>query len=449
VLDAEGVRVALREPRHFIEHAGGTFDLVQLVTLEGTAAGSGGIGGLSQDHLVTVEGLAACLEAVSGEGMVVACRGIQTPPRDNIKLLATFVAALRRLDVRDPGAHIVVLRDYLAVCTMVRPTPWNGTALEEVRALCRARQLTPVWFDGIADEELNRPDALPGPPDGPGDWFHHAAVRLVTGEAEAAAFIDSWHFDVRPPTDDRPFFLDFCRLGSLGALRAAFGDHWLTRSELAFPFVLGATLLIAVAAAFLTVVPLPWLGLGARGRRTSTALYFAAIGLAYLLLEMTLLSRLSLLIGDPTLTAAMTIASFLCFSGAGCLTAQRWTRPRRGGVQRLLAALLCAGVAVLVSLPPLVHLAGSWPLIARVLVAVLITAPLAYLMGFPMPLGLARLERGGAALIPWAWSINGFASVLASPLAMALGMASGFTWAAVLGLVLYGCAAAVFARLPE
>ena len=106
------------------------------------------------------------------------------------------------------------------------------------------------------------------------------------------------------------------------------------------------------------------------------------------------------------------------------------------------------GAVVLVGIGPLSSVAGSLPLVARCAVAVLAISPLGYLMGFPMPTALARLDRGAPALIPWAWGINGFASVLAAPLATAVGMTWGFSLAGAAALVLYLAAAALFGRLP-
>ena len=78
------------------------------------------VGGMGQDYTVTVEGIQSSLQRLAGDGMLFVCRGIQTPPRDNVKLLATFIEALRRLHITNPELHIVIVRDYLAVCTIVK-----------------------------------------------------------------------------------------------------------------------------------------------------------------------------------------------------------------------------------------------------------------------------------------------------------------------------------------
>ncbi len=161
--DAPGVLIETAQPRHFVQHSSERFDLIQLVTLESSAAGSGGMGGLGQDHLITVEGIAACLERLSNDGLLAVTRGIQTPPRDNLKLLTTFTAALRETGVVSPGDHMAIVRDFLGVCTMVKASPWTSLQVGRIRRMCAERELTPVWFPGIRANELNKPDALPGP----------------------------------------------------------------------------------------------------------------------------------------------------------------------------------------------------------------------------------------------------------------------------------------------
>ncbi|MHC4447140.1 MAG: hypothetical protein ACYSXF_05070, partial [Planctomycetota bacterium] len=141
--------------------------------------------------------------------------------------------------------------------------------------------------------------------------------------------------------------------------------------------------------------------------------------------------------------AAVTIGGFLFFSGAGSLTAHRVDPQQTRGARFLLGGLVIVGIVVLVGLPYAAALGGGLPLLLRCSFALALLAPLGYLMGFPMPMALARLEVGAPALIPWAWAINGFASVLAPPLAIAMGMTWGFTVAGLSAVALYGAVVAV------
>lgn len=447
VLNLPDVRAIVDEPRHFVETTGQTYDLIDLVSLQTLVVG-GGMAGLGQDHLITVEGLTACLQCLSEDGVLSISRGIHDPPRDNVKLLATLVEVLRRTGADDPSAHVVILRDYLGVTTIAKPTPWTDRQVEQVRRTVDERQLTPVWFTGVRPDELNHPDRLAGPRDQAGDWFHHAALRLFADDAPA--FIRDWAYDVRPPTDQRPFFLDFFRLRSVGLMRKTFGDLWLTRVEMAWLFVAAVILVVGLAGGLATLGPL---AIASRGRPpsrwTCTAVYFTVIGLAYLMLEITVLARLTHLIGDPVIAAAVTIATFLIASGLGSAAAGRSALGGASVLQPVVVALVGLGLAQLMLVAPLTLVAAHWPEAGRIALAIVMVAPVAFLMGFPMPTALARLDRAAPSLVPWAWGVNGFASVLAAPLATLIGMTHGFHLAGLAALTLYAFVGWLFPRLPD
>ena len=446
VVDRQGVDIAVGPLRHFVENTNRQYDLIQLVQLQSTAAGSSGVAGLAQNHLATVEGIGATLSRLEPEGILTVCRAMQTPPRDNIKLLATFAAAIRARGIDRPGQHITIVRDYLAVCIVVKATPWSRSQIEQIRQFIDRRELTPVWFPGVQPEHLNWPDELPAAPDGVGDWYYFAAKKLFSPDHQQ--FVDQWLFDIRPPTDDRPFFSDFFRLRSIGQLKQAFGDLWLTRSELAFLFVLATTVMVTFVAIALTVAPLLLLpSVRQASGQSAVAAFFGAIGLAYLLLEMTVLSRVTLIIGDPIWAGSITIAAFLVFSGLGSLTVQRYRAKLERRCWRLMITLVTVGSGTWFIMAHLDVWSGGFPFVIRASLVVLVVAPVAFLMGMPMPLGLARLSQYDRPLIPWAWGLNGFASVLAAPLAHVIAMTWGFSHAAVMALLMYLVAGVTFDHL--
>lgn len=412
-------------PRQYIETDTTTFDLIQLAGMESWGAATGGLEGLNEDHLMTVEGMWACISKLKTDGILHVSRGIQLPPRDNVKLLATLIEALKRKGIAHPERHIAVVRDFLGVCTMVRPRPWTSDEIRWLRELYATRNLTPVYFTGIRPEELNQPDTLPGPADEQGDWLYHALLRLFSDDVEG--FLDAWPFDVTPATDDRPFFGNFGKLSALPDFQAAYGDQWLSRTEMALLFVLAALGMIAIAGVTLTVIPVLCLGEVRRASgRMTTAGYFFTIGLAYLMLEITFLSRIQRLVGDPVLAGAVTIAGFLLFSGLGSITATRIVARSWVTLPRLLILLTILVWPTYASIDWLAAWTGTWSLGSRLVMTVVLIGPIAFLMGIPFPVALRQIEHRTTVLVPWAWGVNGFASVLASPAAIALAMQWGF-----------------------
>jgi hypothetical protein len=157
------------------------------------------------------------------------------------------------------------------------------------------------------------------------------------------------------------------------------------------------------------------------------------------------LSRLTFLIGDPVQAAAVTICGFLLFSGLGSLTTQWIRRGRARVLHGAVVVILVLGLVETAMLPLAAPLAGTLPGPLRCVLALAAIAPL-FAMGFPMPLGLQRLA--GSTLVPWAWGTNGFSSVLAAPLAMALAMTWGYSATTGGAMVVYAVAGLLFLRLP-
>ncbi|MEE8172238.1 MAG: SAM-dependent methyltransferase, partial [Alphaproteobacteria bacterium] len=185
--------------------------------------------------------------------------------------------------------------------------------------------------------------------------------------------------------------------------------------------------------------------------RAQVFAYFAGLGLGFLFIEIAFIQRFVLFLGHPLYAIAVVLAAFLVFAGLGSGYAERLARlldarlPRLGGM-----AVIAVGIAALAGiyigvLPALLNTLLALPEGARIALAVLLIAPLAFLMGMPFPLGLARLSREAPGLIPWAWGINSCASVLSAVLATILAIHIGFTAVVGCALVIYMLAAAAFA----
>jgi hypothetical protein len=217
--------------------------------------------------------------------------------------------------------------------------------------------------------------------------------------------------------------------------------------------ILGMVLLISIVAvlAFL-VIPLA-LEPHASHPRLVPLYYFIAVGLGYILVEITLIQRFVLFLGHPTYALTVVIFLMLLASGAGSLSARRWT-PDRGRLRSLLVCIAIATIAYLGLLPlALKSLIGS-PFPAKLFVSGLLIVPLGFLMGMPFPTGLGLLDRyfsGGGGLTEWAWAMNASASVLGSVSAMVVALHFGLNVTFLCGALAYAAAAlltSAFRLLP-
>jgi hypothetical protein len=192
--------------------------------------------------------------------------------------------------------------------------------------------------------------------------------------------------------------------------------------------VLGMLLIISLAAvlAFL-ILPLV---LGDRsGRKNANIaglLYFVAIGLGYILVEISLIQRFVLFLGHPTYALTVVVFLLLLSSGAGSVAARRWILD--SGRMRYLLALIVGLILLYVVVVPLIlETAVGQPFIIKLVVSAVLLVPLGLLMGMPFPTGLKSVAESGKSTVEWAWAMNAAASVLGSVSAMVIAIHFGLT----------------------
>jgi len=232
--------------------------------------------------------------------------------------------------------------------------------------------------------------------------------------------VDVSPWAIAPPTDQRPFF--FLQLRPTDLLR--FGGAKLgivTRIT-----VNGVRILVlSVSLAILAALVIAWRA----GRResldaplaTSGYCYFASIGVGYMGVQMALLQRLSLILGHPTATLALVLATMLMGTGLGSSLAGRRGFDQKPGLV-LLFPVLAVGFAVWAF--PLAILLDRMPsLFWSAVGAGGITTVIGVALGVALPTGIRHLADSGMA-VTQAWAINGAASVVGA----AAGALGGLLW---------------------
>jgi len=433
-----GTRLYVGEARGFLAARGRQYDLIQLPA--GAAAG-GGLGALNEDYVHTVEALELYLSSLAPGGYMVATRPAQAPPRDAFKLVATARAALEASGVADVASRFVIVRGWQTVTLLVRNGQFSTAEISRLKAFCDSLAFDLVWYPGMTREEANLYNQLPAP------WYHDG-VRALLG-TDPAGFIADYDFDIRPARDDRPYFQNYFRWRILREAWQARGRGGMALLEAGY-LLLAATLVQAVLlGGALILLPLasfaPLTRVTPALRRRVLA-YFTAIGLAFLFIEVAFLQKLVLLVHHPTEALALTLATFLLGAGAGSAWAAR-TPADRGhrALSRAVVAIAVLAVAGASLLNVLATILADWPPATKAIGAVILLAPLAFCMGMPFPLALRELDE---SLVPWAWGINGCASVASAALATLLAVDLGFGVVLAVAIALYVALPFTFPRTP-
>ena len=443
ILDRPEVRLHVDTARRFTAAAEAAHDLIVLHPYAGSRST------LAESFATTVEAFHGYLEGLAPDGLLALPHPLRLPPRDSLKLVLTALQALEQLGVQQPARHLVLVRSWDSVLLLVGRTPFAAGELATVDAFAAALAFDLGWHPLMPRGAADRFNLL-------GEPVLFDGVAALTGP-DRSAFVESYAFDINAATDDRPHFLDFFRWRALPALWVAARQGNAGLLDWGWPLQL-ATLSVAVLSA-LVLILLParlLVGGASRSLRRVTGAYFLLIGLGFLLVEIAALQRLVLLLGHPVQAFAVTLATFLVCAGIGSGVAGRLEGTRSGVVGGWLGRLELVMVPI-AALATLHALAGPWLLarglefaaLPRAALAVALLAPLAFAMGLPFPLALARVRAVAPALVPWAWGVNGCASVVAAALAGLVAMSFGSRSLILLGALAYALAAWVQRGIPR
>ncbi len=435
----EDRRVALHigEARGYVARSAIRYDLVQVGLLDSFAVSGSGVQALNENHLYTVEAVNSYLDHLEPDGILAITRWLKVPPRDSLKLVATVIEAFRERGVGEPGSQIAVIRSWNTVTLLAKNGPITKGESARIREFAESRSFDVAWCPSMRADEANRFNRLEQP------WLFDG-IRALLG-AQAGQFIENYKFDVSPATDDRPYFFHFFKwrvFPELMALRKRGGAGLIEWGYL----VLVATLIQAVVlGSVLILLPL-MLTRRARPAITRMGSYFFLLGLAFLFIEMAFIQKFILFLSHPLYSVAVVLSGFLIFAGMGSAVSGRLVnknKPAETGAISRTVYLAVAGIVVIsltyIPLLPLLfnNLIGLADGI-RIGVSIALIAPLAFCMGMPFPLGLKQISAAAPDFIPWAWALNGFASVISAALATLLAIEFGFTMVLLAALVLYG-----------
>lgn len=428
------LRVVSREPRGFLRSTSALFDIIHVPPVGGAVAG---LHSTQESTLYTVEAFELMLQGLTSEGVLAVTRWSQWPPREGIRVFDTALLALRRHDL-EPSDHLMLLDGLTTVTVLATRAPRGFTPdqVDRIRSFCRERDFRLCWAPGLSSADTQTFDLVD-------QAYHDAAAALVGPERER--FLREYLFNVRAVTDDRPYFFHTLRWGTLAQLQEELLETARAFTELGTLLVIAALMQSGLLASIFIVLPLCFRH-GLRGgggdarervRRFSAVFaYFALIGLGFMLLEMCFLQRLGRYLAHPLYSATTVVSGFLLFAGLGSLASRWWRDPARAA-QLAAAAVALLGVVYGWGLDGWLTLSQACELWLRFVIAAATIAPLAFLMGHMFPSGMRQVSASVPGLVPWAWGINGFASVLATVATPLLAMELGFTWVTVLAFACY------------
>jgi spermidine synthase len=432
------VDLHVSDGRSFVRGSHDLYDVVQMTLVDTWASTAAGAFALSENNLYTVEAFREYFDHLKPDGMIAITRWEFAKPREALRVVSQAMEALHQMGVQNTTQNFIVVSDGpldtdgRPVAVLVKKTPFT---LEEQRAVLDHIQ-------GTNGQEANlnlNVLYLPATGDQLG-MAHPAFSRLILGQ-DSQAFSASYPYNVSPVSDNAPFFFFTLKPEQVFRNLDQGGIDWKVNLGIA---ILGIVLLVSVAAviAFL-VLPLA-LSPETRSGRSLRVLYFIAIGLGYIMVEIAFIQRFVLFLGYPTYALTVVVFLMLLSSGAGSVISRRWfSEPTRVSVALLF--IVGALLIYVFALPHLLEAMIGLPFAAKLLMSALLLVPLGFVMGMPFPSGLRALTSSGSTApsrsrhgaVEWAWAMNAASSVLGSVLAIVVAIQFGLTATLACGAAAY------------
>ena len=403
------VRIVVDDGRSFVRRSTERYDVIQASLVDTWAATAAGAYTLTENTLYTVEAFEEYLDHLSDRGMLTITRWMF----DGLRLVSL---AQQACDNRgcDAASRIAIVRHDQVLTFLFSKSPFSDA---DIAHLADAAQR--LQFDVLYAPSMPDPD--------------NEYAQLVLAR-DRKRFYASYPLDVRPTTDDRPFFFHTTKLAN--QFQVAFGRSMLFGNGLSALLTLMA--ISAVLVIVFVVGPLAFAGERPPRGWFAWLAYFGALGAGFMLIEVSLLQRFVLLLGHPVYSLTVTLFSLLLGTGIGAA----WSRRFQASSLRRVALVAVAAAAVLalasiIMVSPVVAWAIPFDRPVRVAIAVALLLPVGMILGVPMPAGIRLLSDRAPQLVAWAWGMNGALSVVGATLAIFIAMNWGFAAALAAASAIY------------
>jgi hypothetical protein len=451
LFDDPRVTIFNEDGRTHLQRTDVNYDIIQLSGVDTFTALSTGAYTLSESYLYTLEAIQRMYARLNRDGVINFSRFIiEERPRETIRLANTAYHALEALGIPSPDRHIAILQAREWASTMVKQSPFTAEEIAALERFAEVEEFGGLAFNPLIDEI----DEIHGTTASQTRMRRTFFSVLKGSAAERQAFVDNYYYDLEPAVDDRPFFFNYYRLSTVFDSQKDFADHRLGEYLPNFPVghmvLLSALLIIATMAIALILMPLRFLERYHIEARTkiSTFAYFCSLGLGFMFIEIGMMQKFILFLGHPIYSMSVVLGGILAFSGLGALFSGLLS-PSRAVIRRLMGAIVLAILFSAFGLSPMLELFQGSSLTIRILLALVLLAPTAFVLGMPFPMGIKMLEQTAPQLIPWGWAINGFSSVLSSIVVIALAMVIGFSNVVMLAGLIYGLGMALAPLPPQ
>lgn len=400
------------------------FDLITIPAIDSFGGGAG-LYALQENYTVTVESLSKIMKMLKPGGVLYLPVWTDHPPRNFLKILSALAETLEGLSLPLEN-HIAAVRDWGMLHFIVKTTEFSEKDYEIINKFCSNKNFDIAILKGLKIKDRMKFNIID-------KTFFHYIDEIITGNREI--FYDNYKFNIKPPTDNKPYFYNFIKWRTMPEIIKTEGIRDFAFKELGYLILIYTFIQIIICALILIILPL--IKLNKRlSNKLYSVIYFSSLGLGYMFFEITLIQKFTLYFGSPVYSASFIISFMLALSGAGSYYSGT-IKPTKKNISKICFLVSAVMLSYFLFIHIIFNSTINYPLFYKILISFFIISPLAFVMGMPFPLGLKYISVRNKDGIPWCWGINGCLSVIASVLAIIICVEFGFIAAGVTGLFFY------------
>jgi len=375
-------------------------------------------------------------------GILYISTKMQSPPRKLLKLESLSFSYIKKKHPDDFFQRIIIVRGLDWGSVMIKKGVFNNLDIAVLKKEISTLSADFSYYPNINSKDTNINNQINN------ELYYKLAMAYVKNKEQS--FLDSYFFNIKIPTDNKPYFNQFLKFSTLTGL---FSNK---ENLVNIPFsewgyiLLWATLLQGIIFSMIIIVlPIITTGKGfieAKGK-WRVIVYFSSLGMGYMFIEIAVIQKFVLFIANPIYSVAVVIATLLITSGIGSSFSRRYKKTPLQGVTIGVLGIVMLLLLHMFLVPVFVNRFLGLSQEIRISISFLLLAPLGFFMGFPFPLGLHVLAQKREILLPWGLAINGSVSVFATVFTSILSMHLGFTVVFLFAAALYLLAYASFPKL--
>lgn len=402
------------ESRAFFNNTREVFDLIVLPTV-GSFGGGSGLQAIKEDFTLTTQAFNTYWDKLSDNGIIAITVYTDFPPRATIKIVASLANTLRNAGIIDIENHIAAIRSWTSITFIATKKSLGEKDFASITDFCDKMGFDPFIMMGISNEDRVFFNYIEDK-----TLFELTDNILKSTDSQS---LDDYMFYVHPASDDKPYFARYIKISNINDLLKEYRWQELPFVELGYIIVWLTFIIALILSIILILLPIAWFKKSSG--KLPVLFYFGAIGLGFMFAEIILIQRFVLYLGQPVYAVSAVISIMMLVSGLGSYYSSK-VKPGTKVFYRIFIIIIIILLVYSLFLTGILRYTAGYSIFARIIITVIIVGIPAFFMGMPFPVGLKTLSiKKQNEKIAWGWGINGFFSVIATPLALIIAIEAG------------------------